>query len=201
MIRQPTNLYGDSEYVVKPVIRAQAERTPANLTTCFETPVSIGLPSSMKFTYDCNRIQAWFALPVYAHYLRWGWFMFWFKSKGFHGKQRDVVNKLIIEFLRQEERETNSYPSVDDEDGIMLGGTFKPYTATSDEDKNTGWFSFVFMLGRGESLTENRVSLLLSEDMKSISYEDKSFLSDQNGLSSLVAKIISDAKKQLTSFR
>lgn len=64
MIRQPANLYGDSEYVVNPVIRAQTERTPANLTTCFETPVSIGLPSSMKFPYDCNRNQDWFALPV-----------------------------------------------------------------------------------------------------------------------------------------
>lgn len=117
--------------------------------------------------------------------------MVWFKSKGFHGKQREMINKLIIEFLHQQGRETNSYPSVDDEGGIMLGGTFKPYAATADEDKDTGRFTFVFMLGCSESLTESRVSLLLSKDLKSISCGDAVFHSDDDGLSMLVAFIVS----------
>lgn len=55
MIRHPKNLYGDSEYVVNPVTNAQTESTPANLTTCFENPVSMCFLSSAKFAYNCNQ--------------------------------------------------------------------------------------------------------------------------------------------------
>lgn len=117
--------------------------------------------------------------------------MIWFKSKGFFGKQREVTNAIIAEFLHQQRLETNSYPSIDDDDGIMLSGSFKPYAATTEENRTTGEFTLVYMLCSGEAMTEHRASLALSEDLKSISYGDAVFSSDNDGLSMLVAFIVS----------
>lgn len=117
--------------------------------------------------------------------------MDWFKPKGFFGVRRKITKLLIAEFLNQQGHETNSYPSIDDDDGIMLSGSFKPYAATTEENRTTGEFTLVYMLCSGESMTEHRASLVLSEDLKSISYGDAVFSSDNDGLSTLVAFIVS----------